>query len=457
MARASVDSVKLSWGGKGPSVKMVMPDSSVEMVCLNWNNVDFARACIAQVDVDLLKEVIDNRGVYAPGNFEIYKEQGRINKRCIYCYAEYNTGKVTPRVVDKETKKTFEKQRPLVVRGGKNVECGHPYYYPVLMDFTEMCSEFGSGFILPTKMLPFGLEGALETREHARRGNPVVAELSRNLVRYRKGNVVESVEMLSGKEMAEKLRERRVFLHYSLGWESLDVESGAISQGFSNLWRIRQAVNYFLNGVPADLTLVADLAQSIDDNAKRGSVVREALEAREKYGIPLRLITVRADDKKTADKLLCRSWEEIKKGSRLEKVCDGKNLDGSDRYKDDFLEEKPIYRKKGKNTWIPAEMHPDFQNLVDEGVGVCGAVGDWEYCDFCRVDENLRQGFEGLVEGVSCCGEDYTFKDGLLRFHISKLAELDPEYARGLLEKKRARNWTKDKNQGKLRLEFEDE
>ena len=49
------------------------------------------------------------------------------------------------------------------------------------------------------------------------------------------------------------------------------------------------------------------------------------------------------------------------------------------------LEQKPF--RKEKNKRIPRYFHSDFKKLVDEGMGVCGTIGESEYCDDCNLTD----------------------------------------------------------------------
>jgi len=48
------------------------------------------------------------------------------------------------------------------------------------------------------------------------------------------------------------------------------------------------------------------------------------------------------------------------------------------------------YYRKGNNEAYPAFLHKDFQRLVDSGAGVCGTIGEEEYCDKCNLIKNVR-------------------------------------------------------------------
>ena len=100
MAPKRVESVTISFGGKGESVRRKHESGMVEDICECWYNIDVSRGCIAQVIGDLMPEVIENQGTYAPGNFQKYKGQGIIGNFCDYCYSFGNRGNVFSRMVN---------------------------------------------------------------------------------------------------------------------------------------------------------------------------------------------------------------------------------------------------------------------------------------------------------------------------------------------------------------------
>jgi len=165
---------------------------------------------------------------------------------------------------------------------------------------------------------------------------------------------------------------------YSLGWDCF--EPGAVSQGFTNQWRIEQGINYFREGVNDSLTLVCDVTSSIELNEQRGSCIKSALNARDTYGINVRLLPLRPPSKD-----FCA-------------MAIGDTRDGAMDHTDPFplvvterdigtIERGARYRPRGNKELIPNFFHPDFQKLVDEGVGVCGTVGREEYCDKCNLTD----------------------------------------------------------------------
>jgi len=369
-------SVYIQKGGKGEAVRRKMPSGEIQDVCLCWYNVDCAENCIAQVDVELLQEVINHRGSYAPGHFDKLKVEGMHDKRCEYCYTFKNTGNVFPREVNLRTENDFKKHQPKVIRLGKLTEPGHPYFYNTLMGIFDLCLKYNAGVIFPTKMFPFGIEGAIETEEFSRNHNPAVR------------NLAEKVGMVSGQEIAGKLKSiTQHTLSYSIGYDCM--EPGAISQGFTNRWRINQAIAYHKEGINTSLTIVCDLHQSIEANVARGSAIKEALDACREFGINPRLLPIRIKSEKVAMAVTGKTRRELLYDSQnrylpeLECVARWPVSNG--------LEQKP-YRKRGNQEFAVMFIHDDFKKLIENGMGVCGSIGLTEYCDGCNLD-NRRISF----------------------------------------------------------------
>lgn len=378
------ESVIINKGGKGEAVRRRNPETKdIENICECWYNADFSRGCIAQVHVDLLQEVLDNNGVYATmENFDRYKKQGLINQRCNYCYAFRNTGNVLPREVNEKTRASFIEHNPKYVRIGKLTEAGHPYYFEELMKFFSMCQEYGTQIIFPTKMFPFGIEGALETKNFSYQNNPVVAKLSKK------------INMPSGKEISRELNKTGGSLMYSIGYDK--EEHGPALQGFTNEWRIKQAIKYFINNVNVSLTVVCDVTQSIKENTKKGSLIEDALFANKTIGLNLRILPLRPNSREIAGRLCSGSWGDIVYRNHTQV------LSGIEGFFDfpvvDGIEQRP-YKRRGNNDIIPRIFHPDFKRLYNRGVGFCGIVEGYEHCDKCNLSqERIEFKEEELVQ-----------------------------------------------------------
>jgi len=314
--------------GKGAYVRRVMPDGSIKDICECIWNADFSfRGCIAQVHGAYMDEVIRNNGRYDEGTIPAKRKEHGINHVCEYCYVYGNWGKVTPRVVNELTRKDFEEHKPRFVRLGKDTDCGHDIYIPTLIDFLDLCKEFESKIIFPNKML-----------------------------RYRK-------------EVAKKIKENGGVVHRSIGGDRF--EPGCVSQGYTNEWRVEQARLNFLEGVNEDLTIVCDVTQSLKANHNAGFYVLEALEAASRYGITKRILPIRINSEKLAMMVTGHSMRELRS---IHSPLPGYELPL-----------QGLWRRRGNNEIAPNLLHQDFKALYDSGVGICGEIGDDEYCDKCNL------------------------------------------------------------------------
>ncbi|MDD5192968.1 MAG: hypothetical protein PHF67_00100 [Candidatus Nanoarchaeia archaeon] len=365
-----IESVIIRYGGKARTVQRQLDNGTVEEVCLIWYSTDFARGCISQVPVEMLEEVVRNNGYYAEGNLKKYANQGLLGQKCIYCYATTVEGNTRPKVVNKKTRKSFaDNGYPAIIRIGVSTDPGHPYYYGTLMDFLGLCKEFSSRVIITTKMLPFGIEGAKETARFARDNNPAV------------GNLAEQMKIPSGKDLAENVQPVIGLLSYSIGYNH--AEPGAVSQGFSNQWRINQAERFYKKGINTCLTVTCDVAQSIESNLEHGSALDQALNSRKKTGIPIRILPLRAYKPDAADRLYAMGWYAIQRASQGCRVMDHFQSPGA--LCEDGTE-RLLYQKYGAH-YIPKYLHPDFQRLMEQGIGFCGGIGKTEYCDKCTIED----------------------------------------------------------------------
>lgn len=358
-------SIRLT-SGKGDFIKRVLPANGrvVDICLLEWN-VDLSNGCIAQVSAAHLDEVVQNNGLYLPpDNFDIYKKDGTGDKRCDYCYAwSKNSGSVIPYKVDEKTRADFETARPKFLRFGKNTEPGHPYYFEAFSKLIDLCKEFGTIPIITTKMLPFGIEGARETKKYAENGSDSYFRLS------------EEKKIPSGKELAKMLRDTNTSLLVSLGYD--EIEQGPLLQGCSNEWRIEQAVNYHIEKVNTSLTVVCDVTSSLEENVSRGSFIGRALNERTRTGINVRVIPARLYTHKTIMQIA---------GSKRSVLTDTgyHNTPQFDQVSDNKPVSQARYVAKGAFKLIPNYVHPDFKGLFVEGMGVCGVVEEMENCDKCN-------------------------------------------------------------------------
>lgn len=198
------------------------------------------------------------------------------------------------------------------------------------MDFLNLCKEHETKVIFPNKMLEFD------------------------------------------KKIARSLIKTNSVLNYSNCRDKSEV--GAVTQGFTNRWRILQAEKYADAGVNTTITITCDVTQSFEDNERRGFSIGEALEAETK-GMTIRLLPLRIKSKKFCYEVTENRWEEVIRPKDYENFLNFGMWH---------------YSKKGNNEAIPLFLHEDFQKLVDRGIGICGGVGEIEYCDKCNLEKNIR-------------------------------------------------------------------
>ncbi len=335
----SMPAVRLRTGGKGDFVKRRLSDGSYEPICLCTYNADFSiRGCMAQVHEDYLEDVIKNNGSYSKELIPEIQKAGLMDSRCMYCYAKrHNWGQATPLEVNNITKNDFEVFNPEYVRIGKNTECGHFLYHNLMLDFFDMCADFNSGVIFPTKALEFN------------------------------------------KDTVESLLRIKHVINYSIGNDGL--EGGLVSQGYTNKFRVNEAVKYHKAGVHSTLTVVCDVTSSFEENDKRGFAVFDALKAHWDYNIPLRILPLRLNTHKLAPLSTGKSWKTL---------LESKNQQLMD-FEVSKKEDWTFYsRVIGSGDLDPRYFHPDFLDFVEDGIGVCGRVGRQEenhamceHCDKC--------------------------------------------------------------------------
>lgn len=360
-------SVRIVPYGKADAIRREDPETgTIYAVCLCQYNVELSdTGCVFQVDADQLEETVLHQGSYSPENTKRYQESGDWpQNKCNMCYASwYNSGNVLERVVDEVTRGDFEKFSPGVVRLGKKTETGHPWYWNVLGDFLDITKEFNASTIFITRALPFGIEGAVETSEHSKDNNEVVARLSER-----------NWEVGDSKEMVDRLIGAKTSLLYSMAWNIYGHEKGAFSQGFTDDWKLSQARKYADAGVNTALTVVCDVTSSIEENHQRGNAIKMSLDS----GLPVRILPLRPN-------------REI-----IAETCGGGWSDLVGRVGHQSLFDQNIfpYHPKGKGRFaVASTMHPDFQSLLENGTGFCGETripGEEakENCDHCGIRGN---------------------------------------------------------------------
>jgi hypothetical protein len=347
--------------GKADFIRRQKPDGTIEDICICDNNADFSPACIGQVDGSLINEVIKNNGCYDEDKISEHRKTVGIDKRCDYCYAKRkNWGKVIPKIIGKKTRQQFEEEKSKIIRLGKNTECGHYFFRKQLIQFLELCKEYGTSLIFPNKMLEYD------------------------------------------KQIAGLLRDTNSVVNKSICNDSFEL--GPVSQGFSNAWRVEQAEKYRDAGVNATATLTCDITNSLEGNLKYGFAINEILKAKEK-GLTIRLLPLRLYSKKVCLKATGEKWEDI---------IMHKDWKNSESLNFNF---EWRYIKKEGNGAVPLFFHKDFKEFISEGIGICGRVGEIEYCDKCNLEKEVRIDFPtSEIPKV----ERYTHKLTYKRYHKKK-------------------------------------
>lgn len=347
-------SVRIKPYGKADFIRRTDPiTKEVIQVCECKYNVEFSNVgCIFQVSSDQLQEVYENFGSYNPEHTGEYRRT-RIwpNNKCTYCY-ERSLGNVFPRSVDELTRQDFSEFNPRYIRVGKRTEPGHIWYNKSLRDFLLLSKEFGASLIFTTKALSFGLSGIEQAIANS--GNNFLLKIAEK-------------EMIADEnELAELFKITNSTLLYSIGSDSQ--EPGAVSQGFTNNWRIQQALGYFQQSVNTSLTGVADVTNSIEHNIERGSSISQLLKANKQHGINIRIIPLRPN-RKVYRHMCGGEWK------------DSVQRPGEVRFEFD----KRSYTRRKDHFAFPNLMHPDFKELYESGIEFCGRVGDYEYCGKCNL------------------------------------------------------------------------
>jgi len=158
------------------------------------------------------------------------------DKACSYCYAAYlykkdpNAYRVKT-IKESEFKKISEKYGHaangdgLILRLGKNVECGHKKTRAQLYQVLEYCVKYNLRPVVTSKLLEFD------------------------------------------KRVADLVIASRGVVHISLGDDTL--ETGAVRQGATNRWRLAQAIRYKRYGAPVQVRIVSDVTLAMNEFHER--------------------------------------------------------------------------------------------------------------------------------------------------------------------------------------------
>jgi hypothetical protein len=176
-------------------------------------------------------------------------------------------------------------------------------------------------------------------------------------------------------EVANKIFANNGFLSFSIGNNKLEL--GAISSGFTNEWRIKEAEKYYKSGVNTALTMVLDISDSIENNEKRSFTVRKALDSKvEKRIIPMRLTSTKIALEVTG----------IEREDLLNPFGGTGHIKGWEKYSTKIQERilSLPYSKRRNGELVANFVHFDFKDFEME-LKICGQIGKYEYCDKCNL------------------------------------------------------------------------
>ena len=159
-------------------------------------------------------------------------KNGKANRDncCTYCYAKYlykkdpNAYRVKD-IDENEFKKIAEKYPAHILRLGKNVECGHTRTRSQLYQVLELSGKYHMRPVVTSKILEYD------------------------------------------KKVADLVIAARGVVHISLGCDK--DEPGAVKQGATNEWRLRQAMKYKTHGCPTQVRIAADITMPMNQFHKK--------------------------------------------------------------------------------------------------------------------------------------------------------------------------------------------
>jgi hypothetical protein len=252
------------------------------------------------------------------------KGKGNRDRACDYCYAAYlyrkdpNAYKVKA-IKENEFKKIAEAYPAHVLRLGKNFECGHKNSREALIQVLEYCVKYNMRPVVTTKILEFD------------------------------------------KRVADLVIQSRGIVHISIGRD--EDESGAVAQGATNAWRLKQAIKYKKYKCPTQIRIVADITMPMSQFHKKAF---EAMGG--SHGVlftPLHYTSKSHFESMRTD----ITWEQAKETGLFTYV---------------------------KGDLRPNELHSSWTQAKER----CGTVAGQEYCNNCvgKIDFNKTLYKKQLVE-----------------------------------------------------------
>jgi hypothetical protein len=303
-------------------------------LCLFDTNIDLSASCTANMNPE---------GYYFPEG------------DCIYCYASRHHDKpdikvqraVTSEILDhayaqyKEEMKG-QKWRQRVIRVGARVESAAKFQEERLNVLLEWC--------IVNKKTPI-----------------IITKYNQ----YERGS-----------ETVKLAKESKAVMMFSIGRDNM--EPGPVLSGFTNEFRIEQAIKYFEAGVNARLDVLTDMHVPFTLNKEQflSNEQKLAIEAQQKYGVPIQLLAFRAGSDKVARAFFGKSYKGLKtsEGQLFEK-------------NQEMLEHRVsyAYTNAGNNELVPEIIHPEILEGATKGaIGLCAKTGKNEYCSGCGLYKNVQ-------------------------------------------------------------------
>jgi hypothetical protein len=251
------------------------------------------------------------------------KNKAHSDRACKYCYASY-LYKKDPRayrvktIKESEFKKIADKYPAHILRFGKNFECGHKLSRAALVQALRYCVQYKMRPVITSKLLEFD------------------------------------------KQVADLVIAANGIIHISLGRD--EDEPGAVAQGATNEWRLKQAIKYKKYNCPVQVRVVSDITRSMNKFYKKVYKI---------MGTAGMLITPLHYTNKAHFESMRKdiTWDEAKEIGLFSYI---------------------------KGDLRPNKFHADWQITKER----CGQVGCREYCNNCvrRIDFNKKQYKEELVQ-----------------------------------------------------------
>jgi len=245
------------------------------------------------------------------------------DKACDYCYAAYLYKKdpdayKVKEIKESEFKKIADQYPAHILRIGKNFECGSKISREALYQVLEYCAKYKMRPVVTSKLLEFD------------------------------------------KKVADLVIQAEGIVHISLGRD--EDETGAVSQGATNEWRLQQAVKYRKYKCPTQVRIVADITMPMTKFHKKAVKVMGGSSG-------VLLTPLHYTSKEHFESMRTDTWEQVKAAGLF---------------------------TYAKGDLRPNQFHTDWDQTKER----CGVVNGREYCNNCvgRISFNKKTYKADLVK-----------------------------------------------------------